>query len=470
MFLHETGVVIAEGLFTDVTGLMSLLLEDALTGLNNRLATEQWLQSAIVNRSHKPMDVINLDLDNFRAANNCLGHAHGDRVILDTAAVLRSLVSGEHWLARSGPDEFLIVLESEAAAQSAVSAPDITALAIGLCRQLQQALLQNLPLHSNATSRFTASCGIAVRDHHQTDARALLLQASGALSQAKQQGPGGLCLFSRELEEGFQQRLRLEQGLDQALRNNGLALHYQPKVDRQGRWIGAEALVRWPLPDGGMISPDVFIPLAEQTGQIHELGLWVLEEACSQLAQWCRQGLNPPPLAINLSSVQLEQRIQDQQSLLCTVQHLCTAHGIRCDQLSFELTETALLRDWQQALDQLNPLADAGIMLAIDDFGTGYSSLKLLQTLPVSMIKIDRSFVQSLPDNDSDRHLVAGSLEIAHQLGLTTLAEGVETQAQWQCLQELGCDSYQGYLFSRPLPATEFARQLQRQADSTSIA
>ena len=456
LFLDSTGVVVAEGLFTLVTDLMTLLLQDPLTGLHNSLATEQWLQTAINDRPQTALAVITCDIDHFRSLNNVLGHGRGDRVIQATAGLLSNQVPEQTWLARAGADEFLIVLEDDCPTTAMTRAR-------ALGEKLQEALRRSHLLGERTSARFTASCGIAVRHNEPGDARALLLQASSALSQAKQQGSGSLCLFSRELEEALQQRLQLEQGLDRALRDNGLVLHYQPKVNREGQWIGAEVLVRWHQEHNLMVSPELFIPVAEQTGQIHELGLWVLRETCAQLGRWNRLGLQPPPLAINLSSVQLEQAPRDQQPLLDTVLQLCNEHGIRCDQLSMELTETALLHDWQRALDQLNPLVEAGISLAIDDFGTGYSSLKLLQTLPVSLIKLDKSFIQHLPDSDSDYRLVKGSLEVSHQLGLQTLAEGVETEAQRQCLHNLGCQSYQGFLFSKPLPAEAFEQQLRLQ-------
>ncbi|MEY4360141.1 MAG: hypothetical protein RLZZ631_1627 [Cyanobacteriota bacterium] len=457
---HSSGVVLAEGLFTEVTELMDMLLADSLTGLRNRLATEQWLQSFLERSADRCMAVISLDVDNFRALNQCLGYKRGDAVICAVADLLREVTAEHHWLARDAADEFLIVIHRFADQPTPPTPDEIARHVFDLCRCVQQSLLERLSLPDCLRTRVTVCCGIALRSPDQLDARALLHQASSALSQAKQLGPGSVCLFSSALEEAQQQRLSLERDLEEALRGQGLSLEFQPKVDPQGHWIGAEVLVRWTRPDGSTVPPDLFIPVAEQTGQIHALSDWILSEACAQLGRWNRQGLRPPPLALNLSPVQLMSPLQGHPSLLESVQALCAEHGLQPDQLSFEITETALLHDVSRALEQLNPLVEGGITLAIDDFGTGYSSLTLLQTLPVNLIKVDQTFVKRLPTSAGDRSLVGGMLAIAHQLGMGTIAEGVETEEQRDCLEDLGCDAYQGYLFSRPLTAEAFGLAL----------
>jgi EAL domain-containing protein (putative c-di-GMP-specific phosphodiesterase class I) len=213
------------------------------------------------------------------------------------------------------------------------------------------------------------------------------------------------------------------------------------------------------MPDGRIIEPDVFIPIAEQTGQIRALSKWVLETACTQLSQWLQQGMNPPRLAINLSAVQLEPTAKE-PALVEELLTACKRHGITPDQLDLEITETALLGNRDLALQQLQDVVEAGFRLAIDDFGTGYSCLQILQTFPVHFVKVDKSFVQQLPNNGKDRQLVESILLIARQLNLQTVAEGVESEAQWQLLQDLGCDSFQGYFFAKPLNSNEMSDRL----------
>lgn len=458
LFLHGSGLVVVEGLFTEVTELMELLLTDPLTGLPNRAATERWLQTEINQDAQQQLVILNLELDNFRAVNNFLGRARGDQVIREVADILRDLTAHAPWLARPGANEFLVALTPAAVAEPTTIHRVNADLAQRMARQLQERVHLSLSTRTGLASRISVSCGVAVQKPTVQDATALMQQADTALSNARQQGSGSICVYSEELTTHLEKRLRLEHDLEQALQQGELCLAYQPQVNRQGAWIGAEVLVRWPQSDGSTIPPDDFIAIAEQTGQIHRLGQWVLEQACTQLSCWQRQGLATPSLAINLSTVQLESRPFGAPSLIATLQHLCTVHGIRSDQISFEITETALLTHWDRAMEQLEPLITAGVKLAIDDFGTGYSSLKLLQALPIYMIKLDKFFVQQLPGSEENRRLIRGMLQIARELELETMAEGVETPAQWQELQALGCNSYQGFLFSRPLPAEEFGR------------
>jgi EAL domain-containing protein (putative c-di-GMP-specific phosphodiesterase class I) len=248
----------------------------------------------------------------------------------------------------------------------------------------------------------------------------------------------------------------MERNLDLAIERKDFELLYQPQMDRSGRLIAAEALLRWSLPDGRVMDPDFFIPIAEQTGQIRAVSQWVLETACAQLRHWQQQGLQPPKLALNLSAVQLEPTAEE-PALVNVLLEACRRHGITPDQLDLEITETAVLHDRELALKQLNAVVSAGFGLAIDDFGTGYCCLQTLRSFPVHFVKIDKSFVQQLPDSSKDQQLVEAVLVIARQLQLQTVAEGVETEAQWQLLQELGCDNFQGHLFAKPLTSNAMA-------------
>jgi EAL domain-containing protein (putative c-di-GMP-specific phosphodiesterase class I) len=352
----------------------------------------------------------------------------------------------DDWLARLGSDEFILLRPMAKADR---------------CKALQWAeeirrTLGNTPgMGTGLAVQPSASLGVALAPDHGSDPDTLLRCANTALMEAKQHGKNQLRYYSPEISLQLRKRLELELRLARAIDREQLQLHYQPQIDRDGRRIaGAEALLRWRDQAGRMVSPNVFIPLAEQTGQIHSIGLWVIEEACRQLSAWRCQGLRPGKLAINISALQLGAENPTLSELLARA---LNNHGLGPENLELEITETALLNDPERAGEQLRELADAGFSLAIDDFGTGYSSLAMLHSLPLDKLKIDRFFVERLGNDHADLAIVKATIVMAKELGLMTLAEGVETRDQLLKLQELGCDQFQGHLLGRPMPADAFA-------------
>ena len=450
---HASGLVIAEGVMTEITEVMELLLKDSLTQLPNRLATEQRLQRILDRNPQANLVVMNLDVDRFQSINDRFGQVSGDAVLQQVAIALQRQLPSSAWLARLEADEFLLLLCPEPpipASAGETATGDLASQADAAVRRWQELLKRSFAERCELPLRLTVSAGAAVYSGGVTCAKQLLQQANTALMEAKQRGPASYCLYSSRISEAIEQRLLLEKDLDLAIERKDFELLYQPQMDRSGRLIAAEVLLRWSLPDGRIMAPDFFIPIAEQTGQIRAVGQWVLETACAQLSQWQQQGLQPPSLAINLSAVQLEPTTQE-PALVHVLLDACQRHGITPNQLDLEITETAVLHDKDLALQQLNAVVSAGFGLAIDDFGTGYSCLQTLQRFPVHFVKIDKSFVQQLPNSPMDRQLVESVLIIARQLKLQTVAEGVENEAQWQLLHDLGCDSFQGYWFAKPL-------------------
>jgi len=437
--------------------LQELAFSDTLTGLPNRAASLDHLNQRLAELSPSPADgtgeavaVVNLDFDSFQAVNDSFGRAAGNRVLTKAAAVMRQWLQPEDWLARLDSDEFLVIRSLPAADRE-------EARRFG--QELQQALADGLAAQEDLPIHPSTSAGLAVAPHHGKDSMALLQAANTALMEAKRHGQNTLQLYRQELSTTIQQRLDLEHRLKLALERHELHLVFQPQMNRHGQLIGAEVLLRWTQADGNPVSPDVFITLAEQTGLIHPIGEWVFEAACRQLGSWRSQGLRPPRLAINLSPLQFERRERPLDAWLMGV---LSRHAIAPFQLELELTETALLRDPRRASGLLNQLGDAGFRIVIDDFGTGYSSLVNLHTLPVHKLKIDKSFVQHVTEGGCERAIIDSTLLIARKLGLQSMAEGVETQAQYQALLELGCDSFQGHLFGKAMPADELACLLRR--------
>ncbi|MFM7550275.1 MAG: EAL domain-containing protein [Cyanobacteriota bacterium] len=430
-----------------------LAYHDELTGLPNRAATLEHLQQLLHLDASPPgaMVVVNLDFDGFQAVNDSFGLQAGNRVLIAAARVLRRWLQPGDWLARLNSDEFLVLRPMPRADASAAQQ---------FCRELQQALSEGLAAHAELPVQPSASAGLSLYPHHGDEPIAMLQAANTALMEAKRTGPkAGIHLYSQALSQAIQERLELDVLLARAIDREQLRLLFQPQVDRDGALLGAEALLRWTLADGRAVSPEVFIPLAEQSGQMQPIGRWVMEAACAQLALWQRQGLRLPRLAINLSAVQFEQR---DEGLAAWLMAAASGHGIAPTQLELEVTETALLRYPQQAVAPLEQLGLAGFRIAIDDFGTGYSSLVNLHALPVHKLKIDRTFVERINESSTDYAIIDSTLVIARKLGLETMAEGVETDAQWQALKALGCDSFQGYLFGEPMPPDDLAALMSR--------
>jgi EAL domain-containing protein (putative c-di-GMP-specific phosphodiesterase class I) len=338
-------------------------------------------------------------------------------------------------VARLGGDEFVVILEQ------AADSDDIERVARNLLSVLGEPL--QLGGHECHT---TASIGIAMYPSDGTDVQTLTKNADMAMYLAKEDGKNGFRLFTKEIKTQSIERLELESALRRALERDQFALHYQPKVDMAGQITGVEALLRWTHPELGVLSPMQFIPLAEETGLIIPIGRWVLKEACAQNMAWQRRGLRPVAMAVNLSPRQFSD-----PHLLRDIDEALAASRMSPELLQLEVTESMVMRNVSRAVKVLNAIQSRGIRLAIDDFGTGYSSMSLMKQFPIDTIKIDRSFVRDLPNDSEDRAIAQAIISMGKALGMTVVAEGVETTAQQTFLRDHACDEMQGFLFSKPL-------------------
>ena len=426
------------------SSLNELAFKDQLTGLPNRaglvLQLEQWL----TNPAARPCAVLTLGLDRFKHVNDVQGHDFGDLLLQKVARRLQALLpSTEDSLARLSGDEFALLL-SDGDESTAL------ALADAIHRDFERPLRLN-----DQTVDLSAGIGMALSPPHGQDAKLLLSRASLAMFEAKKRQSGSV-LYSASLDAGSQESLSLLSELRHAVEAGELRLFLQPKVDLQsGRIISAEALVRWQHPQRGLVPPMLFIPFAEQTGFIRTLTRWVIEASAAAWAHAHAQGL-----ALRIS-VNLSTRDLLDQDLPAKIQDLLHAHGARSDALCLEITESAIMDDPQRALYTLEQLHEQGFKLSIDDFGTGYSSLAYLKRLPVHELKIDKSFVMAMETDLGDAKIVRSTVELAHNLGLSVVAEGVESAKAWRLLSALGCDEGQGYFIAKPMPQEQFIAWLQ---------
>ena len=415
---------------------------DSLTGLINRYNLENRLDQALLSahRDGLRVAVMFIDLDRFKTINDTLGHHVGDQLLIEVARRLRDSVRESDIVARLGGDEFIVVLTR------ITDEMDSAPLGDKILRSLGQSyVFEGKELHS------TPSIGIAIYPDDGEDGPTLMKNADTAMYHAKEHGRNNVQYFTQAMNAAASERLGLENDLHQALRNRELHLHYQPQMRaRDGRCIGVEALARWRHPLLGDISPLKFIPIAEESGLIEALGNWVLEEACQQLGAWRAEGIEDIRMSVNLSAQQLRA-----PGLVQSVDAALKRHGLQGSDLELEITESVAMENPERAIGQLQTLRDFGIQLAIDDFGTGYSSLAYLKRLPIQVLKLDRTFVRDIETDPSDAEISAATLALAHNLGLTVIAEGVETEVQRDYLIQHQCDYMQGYLFSRPLPAAE---------------
>jgi diguanylate cyclase (GGDEF)-like protein len=418
---------------------------DSLTGLPNRHAFYEAVDSAIAGaRAGGPgTAAMIIDLDRFKEVNDTLGHHSGDILLRQAAGRLQEALRDSDMLARLGGDEFAVLLPTVASADQA------TEVAERIRGTLEQPfVIQDITVHVGA------SVGIAIAPEHGKDAEDLLQRADVAMYLAKDSG-SSYAVYEAANDPYSASKLSMVGELRRALAERQLEVHYQPKASlSNGEVAGVEALVRWNHPERGMIPPNDFIPLAEQTGLINRLTVHVLDAALRQCAEWHGIGLELA-VAVNLSV----RNIAD-PALPDTVAGLLADHGVDPSRLVLELTESTLMADPAQAKEVLARLHHMGVGLAIDDFGTGYSSLTYLSELPVTELKIDRSFVQSMATSDGDAFIVRATIDLGRNLGLRVVAEGVETESVWNRLAELGCDVGQGYYLSRPAPATELTRWL----------
>ncbi len=427
--------------------IQQLINYDSLTGLPNRTLLHDRLQLAIAHASREKLliGVLMLDLDRFKDINETLGHRTGDKLLKSVAKRLQACLRDSDTLARLGGDEYVGILID-------VSHED------GIATVAKKILaVVSEPFYVDGNEIFsTCSIGIAVYPMDGEDSHALLKHADLAMYQAKGEDRNNFQFFSREMNNLVLERMMLENSMRKGLERSEFFLVYQPQVDaRTGAIFGMEALVRWQHPDMGMLSPDRFINLAEENGLIIPLGEWVLRSACLQNKAWQEQGLPPVRVAVNLSAKQFGQ-----YHLGEIVAATLLETGLDPEWLELELTESVIMKDAKQNAALLREFKEMGISLAIDDFGTGYSSLSYLKNFPISRLKIDRSFVRDITSNPDDAAIARIIIDIARSLNLSVIAEGVETRAQMQFLSFNNCVEMQGYLFSRPVRAEEFARLL----------
>ncbi|HLO93942.1 MAG TPA: EAL domain-containing protein [Burkholderiaceae bacterium] len=417
---------------------------DSVTGLPNRtLFTDRAQQTLqMSHRLERPSSLLLLDLDRFKTVNDSLGHAAGDEVLREAARRLGAALRDTDTLARLGGDEFVLML------------PGCNALdAMHVAQKLHAALSAPLKLAAGMSLNLSASIGISTYPDDGQSFEPLLKHADIAMYEAKQAGRNCSRYFLAAMNQSLDERLNLESELRQALNAGQLQLHFQPKLSMaDGRVLGMEVLLRWPHPERGWVPPDRFIPVAEECGLINALDAWVLEAACRQLQDWSAQGLPGLQLSVNVSALRF---VQD--DVAAHVQQLLQRHGLQASQLTLEVTERLMLDERGRPHEQLQALDAMGVRLSVDDFGTGYSSLSYLKRLPVSEIKLDKSFVRDLESDPDDRALASAVISIGQALDLSVVAEGVETEAQREALLRLGCRIGQGWLFGRPMDAGAMA-------------
>jgi diguanylate cyclase (GGDEF)-like protein/PAS domain S-box-containing protein len=421
-----------------------LAFYDPLTELPNRRLLQERLKHGLeVNRrSGSQMAVLMMDLDKFKAVNDSLGHAAGDELLEQVAKRINNRLREVDLVARLGGDEFVILMENlEHCEYVARVAEDII-----------QILTQPFTLSDNHTVEIGASIGIAIHPQHGDSVELLMDHADTALYHAKYQGRGCFAYFSEDLTHKARERLALESRLRRAISEQELRVYFQPQVEiSSGTIIGAEALVRWHDPVYGLMMPNDFIPIAEETGLIIPMGEWVLRETCRLGQEWLNAGLSAITLAVNVSPHQFRR-----SDINALVTQVLEESGFSAEFLELEITESGLMENQEHAMAILQQLHLQGVRLAIDDFGTGYSSLAYLKYFPLDVLKIDKTFIDDIPFLQGDMAITSTIISMAHHLGFKVLAEGVETAAQLAFLREQGCDMYQGYFYSKPVCAAEF--------------
>jgi diguanylate cyclase (GGDEF)-like protein len=431
-------------------------LHDALTGLPNRALVidraEQMLSRA--RRSRTPVAALYIDVDGFKHVNDSFGHAAGDELLRVVSARLLGIVREAETVGRLGGDEFVVLLEGS----TLDAGPELVA------ERICEVLAQPLELIGTNGRRLSVTSSIGIALGLRSSADELFRDADFALYEAKRSGKNRWEVFESSMHTAAQDRLELEIDLREALDDDQFFLLYQPTFDLQSETMtGIEALIRWRHPDRGVIAPDAFIPVAEATGLIVPIGRWVLQTACRQAAAW-RRADHSLMMSINVSGRQL-----DDENLVADVAHALTSAGLEPSAVTLEITETTLMRDAEAATDKLRALKTLGVRIAVDDFGTGYSSLAYLRQFPVDALKIDRSFISGIAASGASKALIHTLVQLGKALGLETLGEGIEEQAQLRHLQDEHCDAGQGFLFARPLEPEAIGELLDRFAAEPTV-
>ncbi len=423
--------------------LRHLATHDALTSLPNRILLDDRMSQRIeqAKRAGEGFAVCVLDLDRFKHVNDSLGHRAGDDLLKQVARRLQSVVRGADTVARIGGDEFVMILGQT------TSPEDAARVGSKIAEEMREPVqVGELEVH------VAMSMGVAFYPADGTTVEALYAHADAAMYCAKQRGGSAVECYSPSMNLATENRVRYEADLHRALNLRQFELHYQPKVSALTKQMhSAEALIRWRHPQHGMVAPDQFIPLAEESGLIVPIGEWVLREACRQLRAWQDRGLQVMRVAVNVSALQFRRL-----DLVETVRCALSDFAVDPRYLEIELTETALMTHPEESVEILERLSRMGVIVSVDDFGTGYSSMSYLRRFPIDKLKIDRSFIKHLMTSADDASIVHAIISLAHGLRLKVVAEGVETAEQVACLQKLGCDQFQGYYFGRPMPAAAF--------------
>lgn len=430
--------------------LLHFATHDALTDLPNRLVLTERIERAIhtARRDHRPFAIIYLDLDGFKMINDSLGHLIGDALLKSVTQRLLSILGQEDTLTRVGGDEFVLLIENLAQPENCLV----------ICEQIQAAM--RIPLEAGKTKlHITASIGVAIFPHDGDSVESLLHNADAAMYEVKRSGRNAYRYFEPVMNTNALRTLRIQADLHKALDNQELKLYYQPKFLGDNLELnGTEALLRWNHAELGEISPNEFIPIAERSGLVLEIGEWVIRQTCRQQVEWIKAGIEPIKIAVNLSAKHLRQRNLD--ALILAIVH---EYQLDPRLLMLEITESAVMEDAEENVATINQLQRVGFEVAIDDFGTGYSSLSYLQKFRVRQIKIDQFFVAGLDKNHAEGFaIVSAIIGLARALKMEVVAEGVETHSQLQKLMRLSCDQFQGYLLGKPMPAAEFTSLLRR--------
>jgi diguanylate cyclase (GGDEF)-like protein len=446
MRLESRTAALAASLENANQELTYLALHDNLTKLPNRLLLEDRLNQAIQasRRSQAAFSVMFLDLDGFKEVNDAFGHHVGDALLAEVAVRIRSAIRASDTLARIGGDEF-VLLADHGEPTSAANLADKLVRLVGLPYRIAQQEL-----------RITASIGIALYEDFAQDTQDVLRNADAAMHHAKALGRSGYCFFEPSMNAHAHEQLQLLQELRCALERHEMVLHYQPKFNAiTSQLAGVEALVRWQHPVRGLLAPDQFIPLAEKSGVIVQLGEWVLNEACRQMGEWRAQGHSGWNVAVNLSPLQFSHT-----GLIQLVRETLDRYSLEPGCLTLEVTESTAMQDPYVSQAILEKINDMGVKISIDDFGTGYSSLLYLKRLPATELKIDRGFVRDLAPHTEDAAIVSAIVALGRTLNLSIVAEGIETRAQQDFLTGIGCGFLQGFLLGRPMPAQELVEAL----------
>lgn len=415
---------------------------DPLTGTCNRQMLQDRLKQGMRRalRTNQPLAVFCVDMDNFRHVNDTLGHSAGDAIICDVVERLRSVLRNTDTIGRMGSDEFALVVEDYGSSSNLL--------------QIAQKIINELAEPFNVNSEgmlLGCSVGIATYPEGGQTVDSLLLHANLAMLQAKGQRGCNFHFYDERINLQAHSLIEFEASLRHALRRGEFELHYQPRVDLgSGKIVGLEGLIRWRHPERGLLGPNEFIPLAEETGLIVPMGYWVIARACHDLAQMKKRNMAPVHVAVNMSFRQFQD-----SALLSTVKRLLERTGIDPHWLEFELTETAVMQQPEQVLMTMDGMTGLGLRFSLDDFGTGFSSFVHLHSLPINLLKIDRSFVKAIAERTADRQLVGAMIDMGHSLGLEVVAEGVEYRDQLEILRSLGCDQVQGYFISPALAFEE---------------